>query len=109
MQYEKDILLLLIEAGEKGLSVTKITRHIFNTYNSFFLSLNIEDTHQEVQQCLLKMSKRPNSMLGRVRKGVYCININNQEVRHLQLKFSHECDIKKDEKTQTDFSLNLFE
>ena len=53
------------------------------------------------------MSKRPNSMLGRVRKGVYCININNQEVRHLQLKFSHECDIKKDEKTQTDFSLNF--
>ena len=48
-------------------------------------------------------------MLGRVRKGVYCININNQEVRHLQLKFSHKCDIKKDEKTQTDFSLNLFE
>lgn len=109
MQYEKDILLLLIEAGEKGLSVSKITRHIFNTYNSFFLSLNIEDTHQEVQQCLLKMSKRPNSMLGRVRKGVYGININNQEVRHLQLKFSHKCDIKKDEKTQTDFSLNLFE
>ena len=54
MQYEKDILLLLIEAGEKGLSVSKITRHIFNTYNSFFLSLNIEDTHQEVQQCSLK-------------------------------------------------------
>lgn len=36
MRFEKDILLILIEAGDNGLSVNKISRHVFNTHNSFF-------------------------------------------------------------------------
>lgn len=109
MRYEKDILLLLIEAGEKGLSVGKISRHIFNTHNSFFLPLDVEEVHQEVQQCLVKMSRRTDSMLGKVKKGVYCINTENQQVKQLRLKFLNEQNETKEVSPQADLSLNLFE
>ena len=105
MRYEKDILLLLIEAGEKGLSVGKISRHIFNTHNS----LDVEEVHQEVQQCLVKMSRRTDSMLGKVKKGVYCINTENQQVKQLRLKFLNEQNETKEVSPQADLSLNLFE
>lgn len=109
MRYEKDILLLLIEAGEKGLSVGKISRHIFNTHNSFFLPLDVEEVHQEVQQCLVKMGRRTDSMLGKVKKGVYCINTENQQVKQLRLKFLNEQNETKEVSPQADLSLNLFE
>lgn len=54
MRFEKDILLILIEAGDNGLSVNKISRHVFNTHNSFFLPLDYEKVHSEVLQCLQK-------------------------------------------------------
>ena len=90
MRYEKDILLLLIEAGEKGLSVGKISRHIFNTHNSFFLPLDVEE-------------------VGKVKKGVYCINTENQQVKQLRLKFLDEQNETKEVSPQADLSLNLFE
>ena len=109
MRYEKDILLLLREAGEKGLSVGEISLDIFNTHNSFYLPLDVEEVHQEVQQCLIKMSKRADSMLGKVKKGVYCINTENQQVKQLRLKFLDEQNETKEVSPQADLSLNLFE
>ena len=109
MRYEKDILLLLIEPGEKGFSVVKISRHIFNTHNSFFLALDVEEVHQEVQQCLVKMSRRTDSMLGKVKKGVYCINTENQQVKQLRLKFLNEQNETKEVSTKAELNFYVSE
>lgn len=36
MNYDSEILFVLTEAGEKGLSVKKIARHVFNNCNGLF-------------------------------------------------------------------------
>ena len=55
MQYDKEILRVLAEAGSEGLSVQKISRHVFNACNSLFNSLNQEDVHKYVQMYLVTL------------------------------------------------------
>ncbi len=109
MRYEKDILLLLSEAGEKGLLVRKISCHIFNTYNSFFLPLDAEDVHREVKQSLIKISKRPNSTIGKMSKGIYCINLESHQLNQMRLEFLDEQYNNKEISPQAVLSLNLFD
>ena len=88
----------------------KISRHIFNTHNSFFLPLDVEEVHQEVQQCLIKDEQARRLYAGKSkRKGVYCINTENQQVKQLRLKFLDEQNEAKEVSPQADLSLNLFE
>ena len=109
MRFEKDILLILIEAGDNGLSVNKISRHVFNTHNSFFLPLDYEKVHNEVLQCLQKMSRRSEPMIGKVKKGVYYINPANQQVKQLKLKFIDEEEENPIIEQPKDQSLSLFD
>ena len=54
MRYEKEIVDVLAKAGNNGLSVKKIARHVFNASNSFFEVLDFSEVHQQVQRCLLR-------------------------------------------------------
>ena len=57
MKYEKEILLFLAEAGNNGLSVKKIARHVYNASNNFFEELDFQEVHNAVQQYLTRNSK----------------------------------------------------
>ena len=103
MQYDKEILRVLAEAGNEGLSVQKVSRHVFNACNSLFNSLNQEDVHKYVQMYLLKNSKSCNSLIG-----VYRLNENNQLSQQLILQFHDEVETPKEKPTE-DRSLNLFD
>ena len=108
MQYDKEILRVLAEAGNEGLSVQKVSRHVFNACNSLFNLLNQEGVHKYVQTYLLKNSKSCNSLIEKSRKGVYRLNENNQLSQQLILQFHDEVETPK-EKPAEDRSLNLFD
>ena len=59
MKYEKDIFIVLQEAGDSGLSVRKIARHVFN-----------DDTVEKVGYA------------------TYRLNTRSKAVKELRLKFS---------------------
>ena len=107
MQYDKEILRVLAEAGSEGLSVQKISRHVFNACNSLFNSLNQEDVHKYVQTYLLKNSKSCNSLIEKSRQGVYRLNESNQLTQQLILQFHDEVETPKEKPTE-DQSLSLF-
>ena len=48
MQYDKEILRVLAEAGNEGLSVQKVSRHVFNACNSLF---NSSKSRRRTQVC----------------------------------------------------------
>ena len=70
MQYDKEILRVLAEAGDEGLSVQNISRHVFNACNSFFNPIDQDEVRRYVQSYLLKNSKTANALLAKNKKGV---------------------------------------
>ncbi len=115
MKYEKEILFVLNEAGKKGLSIKKITRHIFNNHNGLFEELSFEDVHKTVGGFLRRNSKKRGSVVERTEKnGVYRIKASIKSSQ-LELIFKDDNDsqdkkevkIDKD-KSELDTSLSLF-
>lgn len=109
MNYDNEILFVLTEAGEKGLSIKKIARHVFNNCNDFFNVVTFEATYQYVVTFLKKNSKSSDSIIERTNvRGVYRLNQYNTS-RQLYFDFNNEnTEITNTEKTTEDKSLSLF-
>ena len=45
MNYDREILAVLTQAGEKGLKLEHIVRHVYNACNSMFTPLNYKDVY----------------------------------------------------------------
>lgn len=109
MPYDEKILRFLTEAGEQGLSVQKLARHVFNDSNTFFETIDFEDVHRYVQNFLLKNSKTYDSLVENVgRRGVYRLNPRSAESQQLRLKFLDEDTEEEKPKPDVDLSLSLF-
>ena len=114
MNTDKQILEILTRAGERGLSVQAISKHVYNMNRTFFSTPDMEEIKSYVQQYLLKNSKSAQSLIERTeRRGYYRLNKNSADARHLMLEFRNtriqEVAEDKEEKPQTDFSLSLFD
>ena len=113
MNYETDILKILNEAGSEGLSVKKLSQHIFNLHNNLFENVNYNNVYSAVFAYVQKNSKFKNSILQKSKtRGVY--KINNEAIVSTQLKLDFrqcdDCSNEKDsETTEEDLSLNLFD
>ena len=108
LDFDNKILQFLTEAGEDGLSVQKISRHVFNECNTFFETILFEDVHRYVQSFLLRNSKNPDSMIEKTgERGNYRLNPDNQESRQLMLLFRDDPP-EETSKPQEDLSLSLF-
>lgn len=112
MNYETDILKILNEAGSEGLSVKKLSQHIFNLHNNLFEKVNYNNVYSAVFTYVQKNSKFKNSILQKSKtRGVY--RINNEATVNTQLKFDfQQCDDSTNEKNSCpieDLSLNLFD
>jgi len=108
MNYDKEIIRVLTEAGDKGLQVQKIARHVFNASNSFFNEVNFDDVYHYVQQFLKRNSNNPDSIIEKADAwGCYHLNYRSQETQQLMLQFRDEPE-EELEKTQEDLSLYLF-
>ena len=102
MTYDRQILDILMEVGEKGISVQLLAKHVYNRNSTLFFTPDLNDIRNYVQQYLLKNSKSPLSLIE--------VNTqNNSDARQLMIEFkeSHRID-EKEEKPAIDLSLDLF-
>ena len=108
MGYDSEIIKIMVEAGQKGLSVQKIAMHVYNACNSFFNVIDPDDVHQYVAQYLAKNSKRNDSFIQRTEKrGVYRLNPQSEETAQQMLQFGENEEVKE-KKNDQDLSLSLF-
>jgi hypothetical protein len=105
--YDREILKTLTEVGERGLSIAKISLHVYNACNTLFASASYEDVHRYVAQYLLRNSKNPDSIIEKTERGIYHLNLRSKETQQLMLQFSEEQQPVVEEKPQ-DLSLSLF-
>ena len=111
--YDNEILKVLTEAGSAGISVQKVSRHVFNAFNSFFNPVQYQDVHDYVLQYLQRNSKSAISLITRTdTRGVYKLNLDNQESRQLMLQFAEDRTAddadEASQSTPIDLSLSLF-
>ncbi|MBP7918973.1 MAG: hypothetical protein PUF41_07430 [Prevotella copri] len=109
MNYDHEILAVLTQAGEKGLKLEHIVRHVYNACNSMFTPLNYKDVYAYVSLYLVKSSKLQGSCVQKAGYGVYRLNLATTEAQQLMLQFgSHPVQEEVSEKRSVDSSLSLF-
>ena len=111
MTYDQQILQVLTEAGECGVSVQAIAKHVYNMNCTFFVQPDFEEIRTYVQQYLLRNSKSQQSLIESTgRRGYYRLNTDGSaDARQLLLQFRDEKEEEREEeKPQQDFSLDLF-
>lgn len=112
MTYDQQILKILSEADERGISVSALTKHVYNQNCTFFFTPNLQEVKQYVQQYLLRNSKSPQSLVESTgRRGYYRLNTrNNPDARQLMLDFQQSAvdGAAAEDKLRKDFSLDLF-
>lgn len=113
MTYDQQILKILSEVDERGISVSALTKQVYNLNCTFFFTPDLQELKQYVQQYLLKNSKSSHSLIESTgRRGFYRLNTQNSaDARQLMLNFQQERieDNDGNNAPQQDFSLNLFE
>lgn len=111
MTYDKQILQILTEVGEKGISVQLMAKHVYNLNSSLFFTPDYEEIRTYVQQFLLKNSKSSLSLVEATgKRGFYRLNTqNNADARQLMIEFRESRQPEdKEEKPDIDLSLDLF-
>ena len=109
--YDQQILRILTDVGDRGISVQLLSRQLYNMNVSLFSSKDLEEIRAYVQQYLLKNSKSPQSLIESTgRRGYYRLNtMHNADARQLMLEFKrHDQVEEKEEKPMPDLSLDLF-
>ena len=112
MTYDQQILKILTEAGERGIGVQTIAKHIYNMNRTFFFQPDYEEIRPYVQQYLLRNSKSQQSLIESTgRRGYYRLNTSGSaDARQLMLQFTDKQEEKEEEKPPVqDLSLNLFD
>ena len=111
MTYDRQILQILTEVGERGINVQLLAKHLYNMNSTLFSSPDLEDIRSYVQQYLLKNSKSPQSLIESTgRRGYYRLNTqNNADARQSLLAFREHAAEEKEEKPAVDLSLSLFD
>ena len=112
MNYDKQILMLLTEAGLDGLCVTQISKKIYNENCSFFEKVNFDDVHKYVLSFLHKNMYSRNSFIESTgKRGFYRINTQSYDSDQLMFNFVDEeyAETEEDEIViDDDQSLSLF-
>ena len=111
LTYDQQILKILTEAGERGISVQNISRHVYNLNTTFFYQPDYEEVRSYVQQYLLKNSKSQQSLIESTgQRGYYRLNTTgSKDAQQLMLLFRDEQQPVEEVKEQKDLSLNLFD
>jgi hypothetical protein len=112
LTYDQQILQVLTEAGECGVSVQAIAKHVYNMNCTFFVQPDFEEIRTYVQQYLLRNSKSQQSLIESTgRRGYYRLNTEgSDDARQLLLQFRDEKEEEREEeKPQQDLSLDLFD
>ena len=112
MIYDQQILKILAEVGQRGISVGVLAKHIYNLNTTLFSAPDLQEVRQYVGQYLLRNSKSAHSLVESTgQRGYYRLNTQgNDDARQLMLDFREESLVEETdpEKPQQDLSLSLF-
>ena len=112
MTYDRQILRILTDVGDRGISVQLLAKHVYNQNSTLFFSPDLSEIHAYVQQYLLKNSRSSSSLIESMeQRGYYRLNTRqNADARQLMLDFREQLSFEeeKEEKPQLDLSLDLF-
>ncbi len=92
----EDILKILAEAGLEGLRVRKIILHVYNSQNSLFHVVSMEEVKRRVLAFLQQNSRYPHDLLEHPSWGVYRLNPKSKRARNIQLSFQYGEDTADD-------------
>lgn len=112
MNYGKEILDVLYEAGADGLSVHKISIHVHNSRNSLFDNVPFENVNRDVKAWLLRNSRFSDSLVCHCgKRGYYRLNLSSSKTRHLLLDFRDDFpdDDSAEKSSDNACQLSLFE
>lgn len=88
MNYEREVFDILLEAGDKGLAVRKIARHVHHNVDSLFERVAYEDVYSSVRKLVNKESRNPHSFIEHAQKrGCYRLNKDSGMYKQLLLQF----------------------
>ncbi|MEE3416926.1 MAG: hypothetical protein VZR53_16360 [Prevotella sp.] len=108
-EYDNEIYKILIEAGDNGLKIEKIARHVYNACNSIFFPVEFDDVHKYVTQFLLSKSKQDDSLIEKSdTRGIYRLNFKLVESQQLMLRFGAHVEKEIEKPKDEDQSLSLF-
>ena len=101
MDYERQILEVLMLAGAKGISVRMLTQHVYNMNCSLFFVPDVTEIRRYVQRYLLRSCKSPTSGIERMeRRGYYRLNARQMDAaQQLMLEFNTHEDGLEDTST----------
>lgn len=113
MTYDRQILEILTEVGDRGISVQLMSMHLYNRTVSLFSSQDLNEIKAYVRQYFIRNTKSSQSLIERTdRRGYYRLNTgNNADARQLMLEFKNPqkpIQEDSDSETQPDLSLDLF-
>ena len=73
--YDRQILQILYDVGDKGIAVRKLALHVYNLNCTLFSQPDLQTVHSYVQQYLLKKIKSAQPLIERTdRRGYYRLN-----------------------------------
>lgn len=110
--YDRHIIAVLADVGEKGISVRNLAKHVYNLSCTLFEKPEMSDVHNYVQRFLLRKSKTANPMVEKLnRRGFYRLNAAYTENNGQQkLDFGEDDNGSKPAAAQCDdLSLSLFD
>lgn len=88
MDYQRQLVAVLTEAGEKGLPLNKIARHVYNSSCTFFESPSFDKVYADLAQFLSRQSRLADGMVRRTGvRGVYALNDNWALFRQMVIDF----------------------
>lgn len=115
MTYDRQILQILTDVGERGISVQLLSKHLYNLNVSFFAVQDLDEIKSYVRKYLSRNSRSPQSLIQSTgKRGYYRLNTqNNADARQLMLEFRKskvlEDSVESEEPVrQQDLSLDLF-
>lgn len=86
MNYEQIVFDILLEAGDRGLPIKKIARHVHNSVNTFFEQKSYEDVNSDIRKFVKKNSRNSYSFLEHTsERGYYRLNKNSEKYIQLRL------------------------
>lgn len=105
----EDIIRILTEAGEQGLSLQNLVLHVHHANNNLFHQVEMEEVKQRVIHYLRTNTRFPGSLIERTQRGIYRLNPNSDEARQLLLSFEEGQEETADGGTPAPLGPSLFD
>lgn len=102
---KETVIRIMLEAGNKGISLRYLVLHVYNAYNSLFHPVSKEEVREYVYHLVRNHSMLPTDPFERIGWGRYRINLRSQKVIQAYIDFSgeqNECKSGEESSKQTD-------